>query len=98
MQTVLLKGTDITPETAVRCLEIALMNAKCQTRGYEIIRLFNYYFAVFFVSFVLDGFPLTKKHVELLSEKGIIPFKLFELECDLTECTMRAMKDRSDLR
>lgn len=47
-------------------------------------------------SFVLDGFPLTKKHVELLTEKGIIPYKLFELECDITECTVRAMKDRSD--
>jgi hypothetical protein len=33
MQTMLLKGNDILPETAVRCLEIALMNAKCQTRG-----------------------------------------------------------------
>lgn len=47
-------------------------------------------------SFVLDGFPLTKKHVELLTEKGIIPYKLFELECDITECTVRAMKDRGD--
>jgi len=52
----------------------------------------------FLFSFVLDGFPLTKKHVELLTEKGIIPYKLFELECDLTECTIRAMKDRSDPR
>lgn len=51
---------------------------------------------VFDFSFILDGFPLTKKHVELLVEKGIIPFKLFELECDVTECTLRAMKDRSD--
>jgi hypothetical protein len=33
MQGVLLKGNEITPETAIRCLEIALMNAKCQTRG-----------------------------------------------------------------
>jgi hypothetical protein len=33
MQTTLLKGNDVLPETAVRCLEIALMNAKCQTRG-----------------------------------------------------------------
>ncbi len=33
MQTVLLKGNDISPEKAIRCLEIALMNAKCQTRG-----------------------------------------------------------------
>ena len=49
-----------------------------------------------FPSFILDGFPLTKKHVELLSERGIIPFKLFELECDLTECIRRAMKDRND--
>ncbi|CAF2033300.1 unnamed protein product [Rotaria magnacalcarata] len=80
MQEVLIKGKDILPETAVRCLEVALMNAKCQTRGY-----------------ILDGFPLTKQHVELLVEKGIIPFKLFELECDVTECTIRAMKDRSDL-
>ncbi|CAF4826662.1 unnamed protein product, partial [Rotaria sp. Silwood1] len=79
MQEILVKGNDIIPETAIRCLEVALMNAKCQTRG-----------------FILDGFPLTKKHVELLVEKGIIPFKLFELECDLTECTIRAMKDRND--
>lgn len=49
-------------------------------------------------SFVLDGFPSTKEHVELLTENGIIPYKLFELECDLTECTIRAMKDRSDPR
>ncbi|CAF4672521.1 unnamed protein product, partial [Rotaria magnacalcarata] len=33
MQEVLIKGKDILPETAVRCLEVALMNAKCQTRG-----------------------------------------------------------------
>ncbi len=50
------------------------------------------------VRFVLDGFPLTKKHVELLTEKGIIPYKLFELECDLPECITRAMKDRGDPR
>ncbi|CAF3709748.1 unnamed protein product [Adineta steineri] len=80
LQALLLKGSDISPETAIRCLEITLMNAKCQTRG-----------------FILDGFPLTKKHVELLTEKGIIPYKLFELECDVTECTKRAMKDRSEL-
>ncbi|CAF1405575.1 unnamed protein product [Rotaria sordida] len=79
MQEILIKGNEISPEIAIRCLEVALMNAKCQTRG-----------------FILDGFPLTKKHVELLVEKGIIPFKLFELECDLTECTIRAMKDRTD--
>ncbi|CAF1144837.1 unnamed protein product [Adineta ricciae] len=75
----LLKGGEISPETAIRCLEMMLMNAKCQTRGY-----------------ILDGFPLTKKHVELITEKGIIPYKIFELESDVTECTMRAMKDRSD--
>lgn len=51
------------------------------------IRLFSY---------ILDGFPLTKKHVELITEKGIIPYKIFEFESDVTECTMRAMKDRSD--
>jgi hypothetical protein len=70
------------------------MNAKCQTRGYEIFEISKY--LDFSFSFVLDGFPLTKKHVELLTEKGIIPYKLFELECDVTECTLRAMKDRSD--
>ena len=35
MQTILLRGDDISPETAIRCLEIALMNARCQTRGYR---------------------------------------------------------------
>ncbi|CAF0983872.1 unnamed protein product, partial [Didymodactylos carnosus] len=79
MQTTLLAGNDIIPEIAIQCLEIALMDVKCQTRGY-----------------VLDGFPITKKHSELLSEKGIIPFKLFELQCDLTECVQRAIKDRND--
>lgn len=39
---------------------------------------------------------MTQKHVTLLSENGVIPYKLFELECDVTECTVRAMKDRSD--
>ncbi|CAF2709550.1 unnamed protein product [Rotaria sp. Silwood2] len=41
-------------------------------------------------------FHYQKKHVELLVEKGIIPFKVSELECDFTECTIRAMKDRND--
>ncbi|UJR31514.1 hypothetical protein I4U23_019003 [Adineta vaga] len=80
LHALLLKGSEISPETAIRCLEIILMNAQCQTRGY-----------------ILDGFPLTKKHVELITEKGIIPYKIFELECDVTECTMRAMKARSDV-
>lgn len=101
MQEVLIKGNDILPETAVRCLEVALMNAKCQTRGYNhffLLNEFNLSMICLYFSFILDGFPLTKKHVELLVEKGIIPFKLFELECDVTECTIRAMKDRSDLK
>ena len=73
------------------------MNAKCQTRGYGIFKIIKIYqLSLNIFSFILDGFPLTKKHVELLTEKGIIPYKLFELECEVTECTMRAMKDRSD--
>lgn len=33
LQNLLLKGQEVPAETAVRCLEIILMNAKCQTRG-----------------------------------------------------------------
>ncbi|CAF2709566.1 unnamed protein product [Rotaria sp. Silwood2] len=36
MQQVLVKGNEIGPETAIRCLEVALMNTKCETRGYKI--------------------------------------------------------------
>ena len=43
---------------------------------------------------MLDGFPVTKIQVDIMTEKGIIPVRVLELNVDSRECANRAMKDR----
>ncbi|KAI6645758.1 Adenylate kinase 9-like [Oopsacas minuta] len=42
--------------------------------------------------FVLDSFPVTLSQVDQLAKHHILPIKVFELECSLTECVSRAKK------
>lgn len=44
--------------------------------------------------YVLDGFPQTKKQVELMTERSIIPVRVVEIELDSKEVMVRGMRDR----
>ncbi|EDV21496.1 uncharacterized protein TRIADDRAFT_30390 [Trichoplax adhaerens] len=44
--------------------------------------------------FVLDGFPSTKKQVELMNERKILPVKIIELDVEDKELKRRAAMDR----
>ncbi|XP_077977825.1 adenylate kinase 9-like isoform X2 [Glandiceps talaboti] len=71
------KGLTVPDELAIQALEVALLDMRCQCRGY-----------------ILDGFPLTKKQVDLMTERSIIPVRVLELEVDSKELMLRGMKDR----
>ena len=44
--------------------------------------------------FVLDGYPVTKKQVELMTKRAIIPVRVIELTMDSMEVVTRATIDR----
>lgn len=44
--------------------------------------------------YVLDGYPQTKKQVELMTQCNIIPVRVIELVMDSKEVMVRGMKDR----
>ncbi|XP_041873216.1 adenylate kinase 9-like isoform X2 [Corvus kubaryi] len=43
---------------------------------------------------VIDGYPLTRQHVNLLESTKIIPLKIFELDMDAKEVFRRALLDK----
>lgn len=43
---------------------------------------------------VIDGYPLTRQHVDLLESTKIIPLKIFELDMDAKEVFRRALLDK----
>lgn len=43
---------------------------------------------------MLDGYPQTKKQVELMTQCNIIPVRVIELLMDSKEVMVRGMKDR----
>ncbi|ETE69947.1 Adenylate kinase domain-containing protein 1, partial [Ophiophagus hannah] len=43
---------------------------------------------------VLDGYPVTRKQVDILEEMKIIPIKIFELDIDIKEVLRRALLDK----
>ncbi|XP_034265034.1 adenylate kinase 9 isoform X2 [Pantherophis guttatus] len=43
---------------------------------------------------VIDGYPVTRKQVDLLEEMKIIPIKIFELDIDIKEVLRRALQDK----
>ncbi|KAM8809905.1 adenylate kinase 9 [Eudromia elegans] len=45
---------------------------------------------------VIDGYPLTRKQVNLLESVRIIPVKIFELEIDAKEVFRRALSDKEN--
>ncbi|KAK1171736.1 adenylate kinase 9 [Acipenser oxyrinchus oxyrinchus] len=73
----LTQGLAVPDELAVQCLDLALMDLACQTRG-----------------FVLDGFPNTKKQVDLLEARCIIPVRIFELQMETQEVLKRGLIDK----
>ncbi|MGH0164644.1 UNVERIFIED_CONTAM: hypothetical protein FKN15_057830 [Acipenser sinensis] len=73
----LTQGLAVPDELAVQCLDLALMDLVCQTRG-----------------FVLDGFPNTKKQVDLLEARCIIPVRIFELQMETQEVLKRGLIDK----
>lgn len=44
--------------------------------------------------YILDGFPMTKKQVELMTERSIIPVRVLELDISSKEVMVRGTKDR----
>ncbi|KAK7500075.1 hypothetical protein BaRGS_00008622, partial [Batillaria attramentaria] len=44
--------------------------------------------------YVLDGYPMTKRQVELMTERNIIPVRVINLELDSKEVLVRGVKDR----
>lgn len=45
-------------------------------------------------SYVLDGYPITKKQVDLMNQRSIIPVRVIELEMNSNEVMVRGTKDR----
>ncbi|XP_041351641.1 adenylate kinase 9-like isoform X3 [Gigantopelta aegis] len=44
--------------------------------------------------FVLDGYPISKRQIELMTERSIIPVRVVELTLDSKEIMVRGTKDR----
>jgi adenylate/nucleoside-diphosphate kinase len=77
MNAFLYRGRTIPDELQVQCLEVALLNMQCQTRGY-----------------VLDGYPLTKNQVDLMTQRSLIPVRVLDLTVNSKELVTRATIDR----
>ena len=45
-------------------------------------------------SYVLDGYPVTKHQVDLMTEHSILPVVVLELTVDSRELMVRGMRDR----
>jgi adenylate/nucleoside-diphosphate kinase len=45
--------------------------------------------------FILDGYPITKEQVKLLTDVCLIPVKVLELKCPMKEMMRRCISDRS---
>lgn len=45
-------------------------------------------------SFVLDGYPLSRQQVELMTKRNILPVRVLELQLPGMEIVTRATKDR----
>lgn len=48
----------------------------------------------FSFSFVLDGYPVTTKQMELLQDRDIIPYKVILLDVTDQEIMQRGIRDR----
>ncbi|XP_055490932.1 adenylate kinase 9 isoform X2 [Leucoraja erinacea] len=70
-------GLVVPDELAIKCLQLALMDVVCNTRG-----------------FVLDGYPVTKAQINILSDSKIIPVRVIELQVDIKEILKRGLIDR----
>ena len=46
--------------------------------------------------YVLDGYPMTKRQVDLMTERKIIPVRVIELELPEVETVTRGKRDRED--
>ncbi len=102
------QGLTVPDELAIQCLEVAVMSLVCSTRGwgpqlYPNQRMYfckkNYIYVcvslyIVILSFVLDGFPVTKHQAELLESCSIIPMLVIELQLDTAEVLRRGLRDR----
>ena len=52
------------------------------------------YLFICFRRFILDGYPVTMRQVELMTERCIIPVRVIELTVDSMEVVTRATADR----
>lgn len=44
--------------------------------------------------YILDGYPVTRNQVKLMTERALIPVKVVELRCDVKEIMHRSVHDR----
>ena len=51
-------------------------------------------FVYFVISYILDGYPVTKRQVELMTERKIIPVRVLELQVEDDEVLRRGTADR----
>lgn len=45
--------------------------------------------------YILDGFPITRQQVKLMTDRNLIPVKVIELKCEIKEIMQRCIKDRT---
>lgn len=57
-------------------------------------QVYNEFSVALTYRFILDGFPLTKHQVDLMTERSIIPVNVMELCVDDDEIFKRATQDR----
>lgn len=55
-----------------------------------------FFLFLFVCRVVIDGYPLTRKHVDLLELTKIIPVKIFEFDMDPKEVFRRALLDKEN--
>ena len=46
--------------------------------------------------YILDGFPITRQQVKLMTERTLIPVKVIEIKCEVKEIMQRCIKDRTN--
>ena len=43
---------------------------------------------------MLDGYPMTRSQIDLMTEHCIIPVRVIELDLESKECLIRGVRDR----
>ena len=77
----------------------AIVSLYKKSRYDDLKNLFTYTcknHQAFAYRYILDGFPVNSKQVELMTAASVIPVRVIELECSNMEIMVRSTKDRLD--